>query len=253
MMKLTSACALAAFALLTSCASEPPLVEEAGPAKIAQEMHAAMGGLENWNNTRYVNFKFQVGQDGDWRVSRSHLWDKWEGRYRLESTDNEGVRSVALFNVNTKQGKVYVDGVELPAEEAQERLDRAYGAYINDTYWLAMPWKWLEPGVNLRSVGEATVNGEACDVVELSFDQVGLTPGDVYRAFVSKQSRLMTHWEYTLQSGNEGSWDWIYADTNGLKLAATHKQADGREINMGDPVAGNEVDESLFVDPAKSL
>lgn len=253
-MKLTTACALAAFALLASCASEPPVVvEETGPVKIAHEMHEAMGGLDNWNNTRYVNFKFQVGQDGQWRVSRSHLWDKWEGRYRFESTDNEGVRSVVLFNVNTKQGKVYVDGEELPADQAEERLEQAYGAYINDVYWLAMPWKWLEPGVNLKSDGEETVNGELCDVVELSFDQVGLTPGDVYRAFVSKDSHLMTHWEYVLQSGNEGSWDWIYADTNGLKLAATHKQADGREINMGNPVASNEVDESLFVDPTKSL
>lgn len=251
-MKLTPACAAIALALLASCTGEPP-AEQEGPVKIAQEMHAAMGGLDNWNNTRYVNFKFQVGQNGEWRVSRSHLWDKWEGRYRFESTDNEGARSVALFNVNTKQGKVYVDGQELPAAEAQERLERAYGAYINDTYWLAMPWKWLEPGVNLRSVGEETINGEVCDVVELSFDQVGLTPGDVYRAFVSKQSRLMTHWEYKLQDGDEGAADWVYADTNGLKLAATHMRADGREIDMGNPVASNEVDESLFVDPAKSL
>jgi len=251
-MKLAPTCALAALALLNSCVNEQP-VAEAGPAKVTHEMHTAMGGLDNWNNTRYVNFKFQVGQDGEWRVSRSHLWDKWEGRYRLESTDNEGLRSVALFNINTKQGKVYIDGEELPAEQAQEHIDKAYGAYINDSYWLAMPWKWLEPGVNLKYDGEETVNGEVCDIVELSFDQVGLTPGDVYRAFVSKQSHLMTHWEYKLQGGQEGSWDWIYADTNGLKLAATHKQADGREINMGDPVASNEIDESLFVDPAKNL
>jgi hypothetical protein len=251
-MKPISACALVSIALLASCASDRPAAE-AGPATIVREMHAAMGGLDNWNDTRYVNFKFQVGQDGEWRLSRSHLWDKWEGRYRLESTDNEGVRSVVLFNVNTKQGKVYINGEELPAEQAQEQIDKAYGAYINDTYWLAMPWKWLEPGVRLKYDGEETVNGEACDVVELSFDQVGLTPGDVYRAFVSKQSHLMIHWEYKLQSGQEGSWDWFYTETNGLKLAATHKQADGREITMGNPVASNEVDESLFIDPAKSL
>lgn len=250
-MKITPACALAAFALLTACASDQPA--ETGAMKVVHEMHAAMGGLDNWNNTRYVTFKFQVGQDGEWRTSRAHLWDKWEGRYRFESTGDEGVRSVALFNVNTKQGKVYVDGQELPAEQAQEQIDGAYRAYINDTYWLAMPWKWLEPGVNLKYVGEETVNGEACDVVELSFEQVGLTPGDAYKAFVSKASHLMVHWEYKLQSEQQGSWDWVYTTTNGLKLAATHKQADGREINMGDPVASNQVDEALFADPAKPL
>ena len=250
-MKIASACALAAFALLTSCGDEQPV--ESGAVQVTHEMHDTMGGLDNWNSTRYVNFKFQVGQNGEWRTSRAHLWDKWEGRYRLESTDNEGVHTVTLFNVNNKQGKVYADGEELPAEQAQEQIDAAYRAYINDTYWLAMPWKWLEPGVNLQLLGEQTVNGEACDVVELSFEQVGLTPGDVYKAFVSKASHLMIHWEYRLQSDQEGSWDWIYTTTNGLKLAATHTQPDGREINMGDTVAGNEVDESLFTDPAKTL
>lgn len=225
------------------------------PAAIAvtETMHEAMGGLENWNNTRYVQFKFQVGQDGEWRTSRSHLWDKWEGRYRFESTNDEGVKSVVLFNTNTKEGKAYANGEELPAEEAAERINGAYGAYINDTYWLAMPWKWLDPGVSLKHLGEETRSGVACDIVQLSFASVGLTPGDVYRAYVSKASGLMVHWEYTLQSSNEGSWDWEYATTNGLKLAGTHKNESGREIEMGGPVASNEVDETLFTDPSASL
>lgn len=251
-MKLKPACVVIALAILSSCTSEAP-VEEAGAVKIANEMHEAMGGLDNWHDTRYITFKFQAGRDGEWRLSRSHLWDKWEGRYRYEANDEEGVRYVALFNVNTKQGKVYVDGQELSAEEAQPRLDRAYRSYINDTYWLAMPWKWLDPGVNLKYNGEATLEGEDYDVVELSFGEVGLTPGDVYHAFVSKESRLMTHWEYTLQDGDENSADWIYVDTNGLKLPATHIRADGREVDMGNPVASNEVDESLFTDPAERL
>ena len=200
-MKLTPACAFAAVALLSSSANEPPVVEESRAAKLILEMHTTMGGLDNWNNARYVNFKFQVGQDGEWRTSRSHLWDKWEGRYRFESTNAEGVRSVALFNVNTKQGKSYVDGQERPAEQARQQIDKAYEAYINDSYRVAMPWKWLDPGVKLYYRGEETVNGEDCDVFELSFEQVGLTPGDVYTAFVSKQSHLMTHWEYKLQGG----------------------------------------------------
>ncbi len=221
--------------------------------EVTEAMHEAMGGLKNWNNTRYVQFKFQVGQPGDWRTSRAHLWDKWEGRYRFESTDDVGVKSVILFNTNTKVGKAYMGGEELPAAEAQNRINGAYSAYINDTYWLAMPWKWLDGGVTLKHLGEETRDGITCDIVELSFKSVGLTPGDVYRAFVSRESHLMVHWEYTLQSEREGAWDWEYADTNGLKLAATHTQESGREIEMGGPVASDEVDETLFTDPTKSL
>jgi hypothetical protein len=250
-MRLTVTGALAALLFFSS--NVPAQTPDAQALQVTQQMQAAMGGLENWNNTRYVKFKFQVGQPGAWRVSRSHLWDKWEGRYRFESTDKEGVPSVILFNVNTKQGKVFVGGKELPAAEAKDRIDRAYGAYINDTYWLAMPWKWLDPGVHLKYAGEETYEGTPCDVVQLTFQNVGLTPGDAYRAFVSKTSHLMVHWEYKLQGGQEGSWDWVYADTNGVKLPATHKQADGSEIDMGPPTASSQVDESLFVDPAKRL
>lgn len=241
------ASALVVSAALFAQTSEPKAVE------VAAAMHEAMGGLDNWNNTRYVQFKFQVGQAGEWRTSRSHLWDKWEGRYRFESTNEEGVQSVVLFNTNTKEGKAYADGEELSGEDAQKPIESAYSAYINDTYWLAMPWKWLDRGVTLKHLGEENQGGVPCDVIELSFERVGLTPGDVYRAFVAQDSNLMVHWEYTLQSGNEGSWDWEYTTTNGLKLAGTHKNDSGREIEMGGPVASDEVDEALFTDPSGSL
>jgi len=220
---------------------------------VANRMHEAMGGLDNWNNTRYIRFDFRVGPPGDLPPGRAHLWDKWEGRYRLEQTTEDGKTQVTLFNAYDKTGAVYVDGEKLPDADAEPLLDRAHGAFINDTYWLAMPWKWLDPGVNLQSMGKKEYNGKTFDVVELSFHNVGRTPGDRYQAFVAKDTNLMEHWEYTLQSGNEGSWDWQYLDTNGIKLAATHLNAEGREINMGAVKASGEVNEAHFTDPAAML
>ena len=213
----------------------------------------AMGGLEAWNNARFVQFSFRVGKDGDFAVDRQHLWDKWEGRYRFEQTTREGVKQIVLFNVNTKQGEVYADGEKLSSEAAAEAVERAHGAFINDMYWLAMPWKWLDSGVNLSYLGEKEYKGRPCDVVELSFDGVGLTPGDRYQGFVDRESGLMTHWEYALESDRTGSWDWEYLDAGGVKLAKTHLNEEGREINMGAVQVNDSIDESLFSDPAKSL
>lgn len=221
--------------------------------EVAHRMMKAMGGADAWNNTHFVRFDFRVGQNGEYRVDRAHLWDKWNGRYRLEQKTKEGKMQVVLFNVNDKKGSVYMDGAKLSDADAAEPLTQAYGAFINDMYWLAMPWKWLDQGVHLQYAGEKEQAGEMCDVVELSFANVGLTPGDHYRAFVSKASGLMTHWEYTLQSGNTGSWDWKYADTGGIKLAATHTNAEGMEINMGRVEAMSEADPAYFTDPAKML
>lgn len=221
--------------------------------EVANRMMKAMGGADAWNNTPFVRFDFKVGQNGEYRVDRAHLWDKWNGRYRFEQKTKEGKIQVVLFNVNDKKGTVYVDGTKLSETDAAEPLQRAYAAFINDMYWLAMPWKWLDSGVHLKYIGEKEHAGEMCDVVELSFENVGLTPGDRYQGFVSKASGLMTHWEYTLQSGNTGSWEWTYTDTRGIKLAATHTNAEGTEINMGAVAAMAETDQAYFTDPEKML
>ncbi len=253
MLNLNLTCLVAAATLVGAAAPATAETREPQAVAVAKAMHEAMGGLEAWNNSRYVRFDFKVGKPGEWRVDRAHLWDKWEGRYRFESTDGEGKHSVVLFNVNTKEGSAYVDGVQATGDAGAEAIEQAYRAYINDMYWLAMPWKWLDSGVNLAYVGEQDYKGQACDVVELSFEGVGLTPGDVYKGFVSKDSRLMIHWEYMLQSDRSGSWDWQYVETNGVKIAKTHTNEEGGEINMGDVKASGAVDETLFSDPAKSL
>ena len=117
-----------------------------------------------------------------------------------------------------------------------------------------MPWKWMDGGVHLKYAGTQQQGGLPCDVVHLSFDKVGLTPGDQYKAFVSPASHLMTHWEYTLQSGNKGSWDWQYTDAGGgIKLAANHTSEDGKSINMGNVRVLPAVADEYFTDPSRTL
>ena len=243
--------ALSIAAVLFVSAALAPAQDARDPkaVEIAHALMETMGGQEAWNNMRYIRFDFKVGSEGAWRADRTHLWDKWEGRYRYE----DGKGQVVLFNTNTREGQVYQGGQPVEGEDRTKALEGAYGAYINDTYWLAMPWKWLDPGVSLSYIGEKEHNGQTCDVIELSFQNVGLTPGDRYQGFVSRDSGMMIHWEYTLQSDRTGSWDWEYMKSGGLALAATHKNAEGMEINMGVVEASGEVDEAYFTDPAKSL
>ncbi len=239
--------ALSSISMLVAETRDPKAVE------VADAVHQAMGGMDKWNNSRYVRFDFKVGKPGEWRVDRHHLWDKWEGRYRFENTDKDGKRTTVLFNVNTKEGSVYLDGEKLAGDDAAKAIDQAYGSFINDMYWLSMPWKWNDPGVNLAYEGEKEYDGKPYDVVQLTFESVGLTPGDTYHAYVSKDSHLMTHWEYKLQSDRTGSWDWEYLESNGVKLAKTHTNAEGMQINMGDVKVSDTVDETLFTDPSKPI
>jgi hypothetical protein len=235
---------LATALLVTSAcfAADPKAVE------IASAMHQAMGGMDAWNAAHFVRFDFKVNIGGESKADRSHLWDKQTGRYRFEQKNQ-----VVLMNLADKKGTAYVDGKKVEGPDSAKAIEGAYKAYINDYYWLAMPWKWMDGGVNLKYLGKKPMGGESCDVVELSFEKVGLTPGDRYQAFVSPKSHLMTHWEYTLQGGNKGSWDWQYGESGGVKLASNHVSPPDKSINMGTVRVLKEVDGAYFTDPAKRL
>lgn len=240
--------ALAVFAAGAALAGDPKAAE------IAQTMMNAMGGQDAWNKARFVRYDFKVDIGGKTVVDRSHLWDKQTGRYRIDDRDKQGRERVALFNAGTRQGEVYVAGKKLEGAAAAAALKDAYATFINDMYWLAMPWKWTDPGVNLKYLGRKPLDGKPFDVVQLSFDKVGLTPGDRYLAYVSPATHLMEHWEYKLQGGQTGSWDWQYTSTGGVKLASNHIAKNGKDsISMGDVQVTAATGEARFTDPARPL
>lgn len=246
-------CRLAGSLLIVSAGLMAADQKDPKAVEIATRMMNAMGGQEAWAKARYVRFDFQLVDSGATKFGRSHLWDKSTGKYRLDSKTKEGKRSVVLMNLADQKGTVFVDGAKLEGDAAAKELKGAYGAYINDFYWLAMPWKWMDAGVNLKYAGSKACKVGTCDVVELSFGKVGLTPGDRYQAFVNPKTGLMEHWEYTLQSGNKGSWDWEYTTTGGIKLASNHTDGKGKALNMGTVQVLDRVDSAVFEDPKKVM
>jgi hypothetical protein len=241
--------ALCAFAVCLA----PLNGADARAIEIANAMMTAMGGAENWNRAHFVRYDFKVNIGGKAVADRSHLWDKMTGRYRLEGKTKDGKSTLTLFNIVDQQGTAYIDGKKLEGKAAAEAVKSAYGAFINDMYWLAMPWKWLDSGVELKYMGKKPHRGQQMDVVQLTFGKVGLTPGDSYEVFVSPQTKLMEHWKYRLQSGNTGAWDWEYVTTRGIKLASNHTNAGGDSINMRKVAVLDKVDETVFTDPARPL
>jgi hypothetical protein len=200
---------------------------ESRAVALVDEMMKAMGGSEGWERTRFLRFDWVVERGGKTAASVRHLWDRYEGRYRVEWESREGKKMVALFNVNSRDGQAYIDGERARDEDEQKFLDQAYGRFINDSYWLLMPWKLKDPGVRLRYHGEEKIEGQVYDVVQVSFEGVGLTPGDTYWAFINRRTRLMDRWAYFLQDF-EGApalakatpWDWKdWQAVGGIRLA----------------------------------
>ena len=216
-------------------------------AALAAKTLEAMGGKEAWEATRFIRFTFAN--------FRTHHWDKQEGRHRLEGKTREGESYVVLLDLDTKKGKAWKEGTELAGEEAAEWLERAYGAWINDTYWLVMPFKLFDDGVHLFYEGKEEVDGTAYEKVKMTFEDVGLTPGDTYWVYFHPETGLVERWAYHLQDWEASRpstvWTWSGWQSYGkIKLAPERKMVGSdRELPMGDIEVFDELPDSVFESP----
>ena len=173
-------------------------VADARSAEIAEAVMQRMGGHEAWEATRYITWNF-FG-------SRRHLWDKHTGDVRVEGVDRESQEPyLILMNLGTKQGRAWSGGEEVTEPQAlAELLDRGEAAWINDSYWLVMPYKLRDPGVTLKHVGSGEmVDGRAAEVLELTFDRVGRTPQNKYRVYVAADSGLVEQWDFYADAADQ--------------------------------------------------
>ena len=150
---------------------------------------------EAWAHARYFAFSFNVERDGKIAVSFPQRWDRFTGDYRVTGRNREGKEFLVIMNVNTKEGKAWLDGQEVA--DPKDLLTVGYRRFINDTYWLLMGFKSFDPGVAREYVAD---KGEGKhDVVRFSFSNVGLTPGDVYWMWVNKDTGLVDEWHMKLE------------------------------------------------------
>ena len=98
-----------------------------------------------------------------------------------------------LMNINTKQGRAFRNGNSLIDDELQIALKQIYRAWINDSYWLVMPYKLKDSGVTLTYIEiDQSADGREADILELRFTSVGVTPENKYRVWVDRESRLVS-------------------------------------------------------------
>lgn len=242
-MRLLALAVATLVALPAAAASDPKALA------VAERVSQALGGEAAWNATRYLRFDFAVEVDGQVKMSRAHTWDKWTGRYRLQGKNKEGQAFVVLMNVNTKQGAAWLDGRPAEGEALQKLLENGYATWVNDTYWLIMPYKLRDPGVRLALAGQEA----GCDKLLLTFEGVGLTPKDKYWVWVNQKTGLVDRWDYVLkgEKGPATSFEWKGWKAFGrIQLADDRREPkSGRRIFFPVLETPASVDETAFTRP----
>jgi hypothetical protein len=207
-MRVTTAVFFSFLLLVVACGKENPdntntpeegfNLEGSDPAavELADSVMVAMGGRANWNKTRYISWSFSG--------RRNLVWDKQSGRVRIESPEE---KTIYLINVNNGQGRVRVNGREiLEGDSLRLMLQRARGIWINDSYWLIMPFKLKGSGVTLRYLGEDTLmSGGKCNVMDLTFADTEDQSDSKYRIYVDLADNLVKQWAYYKTSNQDSA------------------------------------------------
>ena len=209
--------------------------------EIADRTMARMGGRQAWDRTRYISWRFFGG--------RLHVWDKHTGDIRFEQDD-----LIVLMNLHSKAGRAWQGGeAVVDPDTLKAKLEKGYRAWINDSYWLVMPYKLKDSGVTLKYKGEGqTESGLAADVLELTFKGVGVTPDNKYDVWVDRADHLVRQWAFYPKYADAeprfvGPWDkW--------KQYGDIWLSDGRgKRNHTEVAVHGTLPRALFEDPAAQL
>jgi len=154
---------------------------------IADEVMNAMGGRAAWDQTRYISWTFLSG--------RKLLWDKQDHQVRIEMPSRN---LTLLSDLRSGEGRALSEGKEIMEPDSLASLmELANGLWINDSYWLMMPFKLKDSGVTLSYVGkDTTETGGSADVLKLTFKEVGNTPNNMYKIWIGEETHLMEQWAY---------------------------------------------------------
>ncbi|MEA2162995.1 MAG: hypothetical protein QOK37_1122 [Thermoanaerobaculia bacterium] len=178
---------------------EPVTPPDPAADELARRTIGILGG-EAWEKARFFSFTFAIERNGQVTASFPQLWDRASGFYRVSGNDPKGVPFVVVENVATKTGRAWQNGVEVRDPAAlQELLSIGYRRFINDTFWLLMPLKMLDPGVGRVGLGERTDScGHKWDVLKVIFDQGPGVPTDVYWAWINRDTGIVEEWDMKL-------------------------------------------------------
>lgn len=193
---------------------------------LADEVMRQMGGYSAWQQTRLLGWDFL---DGSYQ-----LWDKKTGDFHWQKDS-----LVANYNLTTKQGHAYRGGKDISdTEEGKQLLDKMYPIWVNNSWWLLMPFKLKDSGVTLtyKGPGKLMDGTTPAEVLNMTFKNVGVTPDNKYEVLVNPQTKLVEEWAYypkatDAQPAFRRRWS-EYKQYGPLKLATDRTDGkDGRRLD----------------------
>jgi len=182
------------------------------PGPEADQMANSMMEAVNqpaWDSTRYLAWTFANG-------GHTYFWDKERNFVKVNWGGNE-----VLLNTKTVTGLAWQKGTEVNGQEANNLVQKAWGYFCNDSYWLNPMVKAFDPGTE-RSIVKLQDGREG---LKVQYMTGGVTPGDAYVWILDKNNRPVA-WKMWVKiiplGGIENSWEGWQTLSTGAEIATTH-------------------------------
>lgn len=196
---------------LTLGVSQKTLAQDDGQTSFLKKV-AYAHGFENWKDVTEIKFTFNVDRGGD-HFERSWVWKPKSNDITAMTPENTLKYNWA--NMDSTAQKINED-------------------FINDKYWLLAPYQlmWDADNIEFEHTAKATapISKKAMQKLTIVYgSEGGYTPGDAYDLYFG-DNLILQEWVY--RKGNQAepsmatTWE-DYTDSDGLKIAQMHKNADG--------------------------
>ncbi len=211
---------------------------------IADSVMVHHGGRKAYDDARYISWNF-FG-------ARNLVWDKQDDRVRIEMP-SQNIVYLLDYSGGSEDltGAVQKNGEEMTNPDSLKLyLQSANSMFINDSYWLVQPFKLKDSGVTLKYIGEENdpEKSRPSEVIELTFKEVGDTPGNRYRLFVDKENYHINTWQFFRSADDEQPSMSTpfngYKEYDGLMLSGDR----GGRFQLGDISVSNKMDDTVFTE-----
>lgn len=206
----TAAAALAADSTSAGAASKP--APDPRAIRIADQVMEALGGQKRWDALPGLRWTFGAIVNDTVRSTRYHAWNKHTGWHRVGYKAASGDSFVIIHKVGTPEGRAWANGNAIEGDSLQKLIARGMRIWTNDTYWMLMPYKLRDRGVNLVWDSQKVRDGMTYDVLSMTFDRVGQTPGDHYWVYVNRANHRIESWDMVLQGDPPPPQSYTWAD-----------------------------------------
>lgn len=176
------------------------------------EKIANASGFENWKNVTELKFTFNVERD------TAHSERTWIWKPRNNDITSITDKGTLEYNWASMDSTAY----------------KTNGGFINDKYWMLAPYQlmWDRDSFKYEHKTTATAPISKKKMQKLTIvygNKGGYTPGDAYDFYFGDDYMVR---EWVFRRGNQAepsvvtTWE-DYEDVGGLKIAKTHKNAEG--------------------------